>query len=312
MVNDTVRAEISASMKVTYAIGVLCEQFVNYGTNISQHSKWTMRTREVHLRQFSRFCDEVNINDIRNINMIVVDAYFRHYGETHSKSTTNTSKRILKVFIKWLEDYKDIQLPVRAVAIRSVKDIDQTPKALDTKIIAKVIYEAKEQDSLLIATAFEAGLRIAELVGIKVQDINGTNIKVLGKGSVERIAHITYELAAELEDFIEKHHRLPEDYLFQKHISWGGGHLSSGTARLRIEKAFYDIAGVRMYPHQLRHTFAITLLENGCDIVTIQRLLGHQHITTTMTYLRVTDTHISNGYHQYIGKSLIKHNHVDI
>lgn len=312
MVNNTVIAEIRASLKATYVIRVLCEQFVDYGINISQHSKWTMRTREVHLRQFAKFCEEVQIDDIRNVNMIVADAYFRQYSETHSKSTTNTSKRILKVFIAWLEEYKEIHLPVRASSIHSVKIVDLTPKALSTEIIAQVIYKAKEQDSLLIATAFEAGLRIAELVNIKVDDIHETEIKVLGKGSIERIAHVTYELASELQDFIEKNHREPGDYLFQKDIRWGGGFLTSGTARLRIEKAFYDIANIRMYPHQLRHTFAITLLENGCDIVTIQRLLGHQDIKTTMTYLRVTDTHISNGYHTYMPKSLVKHNHVDI
>lgn len=299
-------AELQATLSTTQNIGALVEQFISYGYNVAQHSKWTMRTRETHLRQFARFCEEVGVDDISRVNLVFIDTYFTHYGKTHGKSTTNTSKRILKVFVAWLKEYKELQINLRPESVRSVKVVDKAPKALDKSTIAKVVRESNEQDALLIATAYEAGLRISELVGIKVSDVEGNDISVLGKGSVERTAHITKGLAEVIQTFVERY-RNQNDYLFQKDQRWGGGQLTTGTARIRIQNAFRKIADIEMHPHQLRHSFAIHLLESGCDIVTIQHLLGHQDITTTMTYLRVADTYVKKTYQSYIGKSLISH-----
>ncbi len=66
-----------------------------------------------------------------------------------------------------------------------------------------------------------------------------------------------------------------------------------------------ELAGVDMHPHQLRHTFAITLLEAGCDIVTIKELMGHEDINTTMQYLRVTNKFVKDSYKKHFGASYL-------
>lgn len=308
---ENVLADIKRSLDTTFDLLELTEQFINYGYTVSEHSKYTMRTRSTHLRQFQHFCEAAGITDVHDVNIVVIDTYFKHYGQTHEKSTCNTGKRIIKVFITWLRDYKELNLLIKPESIKSVKVIDVTPKALELSIIEKVIYEANEQDSLMIATAFEAGLRINELVNIRMSDMSVADITVIGKGSVERTAHITYELATSLLLFAERQGRLDDDYLFQRSKGWGGGKLTTGTARSRIQNAFMNISGVKMYPHQLRHTFAINLLQRGCDIVTIQRLLGHQDIQTTMVYLRVSNTYISGQYHDFMSESFITHKPID-
>lgn len=149
----------------------------------------------------------------------------------------------------------------------------------------------------MIAFLAQSGVRISELVNIRVEHVNGDTIQIDGKGSVQRVVYISEELAFKLENHIQQNRLEPYDFLFFNTF-WKGGKLTTGTARLRVQKCFEKV-GVKMHPHQLRHSFAISLLQNGCDLVTIQRLLGHADIQTTMVYLRVTDSYLKNAYKKY-------------
>lgn len=310
--NRTFIDELKTSLQTTYDIQTLCQQFIVYGNDVMKHSIETTKTRTSHLKQFMLFCNAVGVTDIRDVHRVFLDAYFIEFAKTRKESTLNTDKRIIKVFIQWLEEYKELNLLVKSASIHSVRKKDNTPKAIDTFLIAQVIAKANEQDSLLVATAYEAALRISELINLKVCDIDYDSITVIGKGSNERTVLITVELASALQDFITKYDRQANDYVFQKRAEWGGGRYGDDTLRQRIKNCFMNIAGLEMYPHQLRHTFAITLLNNGCDIVTIQRLLGHKDINTTMIYLRVSDKFIKEKYSKFMGKSLLLHKRIDI
>lgn len=284
----------------------LSDQFIDYGYSVRGHSKWTMRTRQSHLKAFVTYCTLQGITDINHVNHYVIDQFFVEYTKTRSQNTANTARRVLKVFFQWIDGYKETPTKIHPPSIYLVRVKDATPKSLKREqICAAITHATHPQDKLMIAVMFEAGLRISELVNLKVSDIQRGILHIEGKGMMERTVYITDRLSMTLSEFIRVNSRLDHERVFQSVYNGYGNSLSITTARRRIQQCFKR-TGVTMYPHQLRHSFAITLLEHGCDLVTIQRLLGHSDISITMNYLRVKDKHVENSYAAHIGSSVMQ------
>lgn len=290
----------------TVTITDLIAQFVSYCTDVECLSKWTIRTRATHLKQFKQFCDCKKLFDPSFLTLPFMDDYFVEYTKTHSKNTANTGRRILKVFLAWVKAYKEMDLRFDEHRIKLVKLRDEAPRYIERSIIENAIRLArKPQDKILIALAFEGGLRIGELVSVKVSDIRGCGVHVVGKGAIDRTVYITDSLASMIRIHIERYRLESNDFIFFNDCRGNQtGVLHIGAAREHIQRAFAKI-GVKMYPHQLRHSLAIELLKNGCDVVTIQHILGHTDLKTTMKYLRVSDDYLKSQAHKYFGKSVL-------
>lgn len=290
----------------TTAISDLIAKFIQ--NNIDEElSPATISTRRSHLKQFQAFCDTVPIDDLTLLSNQFMDKYFVHFRETHSKATTNTDKRILKVFLAWVRDYKEIDIRAVPEGIKLAKEGTRTPKFIDREIIGQVIRECTdEQDKLIITVFAETGIRVSELVNIKVGDIKGDQIEIHGKGDKDRLVPLTDGLARELPRFIKANNRnRPHLYLFQNPRKGYDRQLTTKTVWRRVKAVFKELAEVDMYPHQLRHSYAVMLLLGGCDLVTIQRILGHDDINTTMIYLRITDQQTKDSFKRHFGSSFI-------
>lgn len=286
------------SQTVVSPLESMIDQFILHCEQSRGMTQSTVRTRRTHLKQFARYCLERSVFSVSRITPAFVDDYFSLYQQTHSKNTANTGRRIMKSFLNWLTSYKELALNIKPETIKLVRTPTRLPKALDGKDINLAIKTAQNvQDGLMIAFLAQSGVRISELVNIRVENLVDDTVKIEGKGSVERMVYISENLSIRLQYHIQELGLKPHDRLFVN-IHLGSGRLTIGTARLRVQKCFERV-GVKMHPHQLRHSFAISLLENGCDLVTIQRLLGHADIQTTMIYLRVTDTYLKNAYKKY-------------
>ena len=210
----------------------------------------------------------------------------------------------MKVFLVWIRDYKEISLRFDESRMKLVRVRDDLPKYIERSDIENAIRATRRPfDKLLIALAFEAGLRISELVSVQVKDVSVYGVHVMGKGAVDRTVPITDELYNSL--MIYSHDKKPECYLFENHSrGCRSDILTIGAARRHIEVAF-EKQGIKMYPHQLRHSLAVELLKNGCDVVTIQHVLGHTDLKTTMKYLRISDSFVNAEYKSHFGKSVI-------
>lgn len=287
-------------------ISVLVQSFIDHCIESQMLAKSTMPTRKSHLKSFVSYCNMVGINEISQLNNIVVDSYFIEFTKTRSRSTANTGRRILKVFLNWLIEYKEMDSGARPDAIKLVKEAKKLPRCIDHSIIKYVVNHVEnEQDSIMIALTFEAGLRIGELVKLRIDDISGDAVHVRGKGDIDRVVYITDKLATTIHHFIEKEHRRPHARLLNNVYKGYGDNITEKTARLRMQRAFLELTGEKMTPHKLRHSFAFNLLESGCDIVTIKTLLGHSDINTTMIYLRLTNKYVKNEYKKHVGRSII-------
>jgi len=137
----------------------------------------------------------------------------------------------------------------------------------------------------MIKLMSRAGLRISEMVNVKPCDMNGDMLHVIGKGNIERVVYLPEKLKSLIDAYIALFMIGDSDYLIQGR----DGRIAPCTAWKLIKDAFMLVAQYKMNPHQLRHSYAMNLLLNGCDIVTIQRSLGHTDLKTTQVYLNISD-----------------------
>ena len=157
-----------------------------------------------------------------------------------------------------------------------------------------------KRNLLIIRMLYATGLRVSELVSIKLQDlnINDRTIKVLGKGSKERIVVFGYNTKAALLDYLNNGRYQVDiknsEYLF---LNKDGNRLSSRYVRKIIDDIIIK-ASITMHvsPHMLRHTFATSMLNNGADLVSVTDLLGHESLNTTSIYTHVSDEKIKEVY----------------
>ena len=141
------------------------------------------------------------------------------------------------------------------------------------------------RDRVLLRTAYALGLRVSELVALRLEDIDAVRGLVVvrhGKGAKDRLVPLAPRLLAELRAYWQD--RRPRPWLFPG--GRRGTHLTAAGVQRAVQRAAVR-AGLskRVSPHTLRHSYATHLLEAGCDLLTIQRLLGHTDLKTTARYL---------------------------
>ena len=156
------------------------------------------------------------------------------------------------------------------------------------------------RDRLILELLYATGIRVGELINIKVKDISFSNnsIKVFGKGSKERIVFFG-EYALEYLNLYLKGARnnlniRNSDYLI---LNARGNNITERGVELIINKIVKEASiKTKVSPHTFRHTFATHLLNEGCDILTVQELLGHESLKATQVYTHVTNEHLKEVY----------------
>jgi len=182
----------------------------------------------------------------------------------------------------------------KKIDIKSAKKGKKLPTVLsrpEIKTILKSIQNEKHR--LLLSLAYGAGLRVSEVVNLKIKDINLKELTIHiknAKGQKDRITLLPEKLIKDLKKIIIK--KTNNNFLFE---SERGGKLTTRTAQKIFENALKisDIKKDASF-HSLRHSFATHLLENGVDVRYVQELLGHQNIRTTQIYTHVTNLGLKN------------------
>lgn len=181
----------------------------------------------------------------------------------------------------------------------SIQDIDRLIAAIDLSI------EGGERNKAMLETLYGCGLRVSELVSLKISDLffDEGFIKITGKGNKQRFVPIgktTQKYIETYKDLIRTH--LPnqkgyEDNLF---LNRRGKQLSRAMVFTVIKNLAVKIdLNKSISPHTFRHSFATHLLENGADLRSIQLMLGHESITTTEIYVHLDRKHLTQVVNQY-------------
>jgi integrase/recombinase XerC len=230
----------------------------------------------------------------------------------YSAATMARKIATLRSFYKWA-NRRGLARTNPMTAIRTPRQSKRLPKAVSIEQIEKLLATPNEQEVLgmrdraMLETLYSTGIRVSELVGMNVEDLDDTGeaLRIRGKGKKERIVPLgTHALGA-----VRKYIRMVQtDTRFNG--VWGpdknhgplfvnkhGKRLSSRSVRRKLDK-YLKSAGLDtdISPHTLRHSFATHLLENGADLRSVQELLGHQSLSTTQIYTHLTTQRLREAY----------------
>lgn len=237
-------------------------------------------------------------------------AYVRQIQEHYSRPTVARKISAIRSFIKYLKREQIIEDDPSKM-VRGPKLARRLPSCLAREEVTKLLLAPDDsslgiRDRALMEVLYSTGMRVSELCGLRVQDYNAAQMemRVIGKGSKERIVLLNQSASAWLNRYLNEHWtklaggRVPQadNPLF---VSRQATRLSSRSVH-RIVLKYARKAGINktITPHTLRHTFATHLLEGGADLRVVQDLLGHTTISTTQIYTHVSLERLKNVYMQ--------------
>ena len=280
----------------------LIEQYLDFLIIEKGLSHNSIESYSTDLAGYGDFLEENQIFDMAEADTTVILAWLIHLAKRGLSSKSRARHLItIRGFYKYL-------ISERYLSINPVKEVDipkigqALPKIMS---IAEIESLLAIQDSntakglrnlAMMEIMYGAGLRVTELIFLKLQDINldAGILRVMGKGSKERIVPIGSKAKTITREWIDTGRPLvlkniPSQYLFVARA----GKPMTRQAFWKIIKKNALLAGIskNVTPHTLRHSFATHLLEGGADLRSVQTMLGHSDISTTQIY-----THISREY----------------
>jgi site-specific recombinase XerD len=252
---------------------------------IKNYSSKTIKSYLYGLREYFSFkgrdFTELDQENIRN--------FLLHCEKNHiSPQSRNLFLNAIKFY------YRNVQKNNPKIEVQSAKKPKSLPIVLSRSEVNRVLESPKNaKHKLLLALAYGAGLRVSEVVSLKVQDLDFEELTIhikQAKGQKDRISVMPESLIASLKNLVAG--KTGNDFIF---ASERGGKLTTRTAQKVFENSLRD-SGVKKDAtfHSLRHSFATHLLENGTDVRYVQELLGHQNIRTTQRYTQVTNPRLKN------------------
>ena len=283
-------------------IQILALKFFDYLSYMRGHSKATIRRYRQVINRFSAL---TQVSKVEDVTSDTVREFFLCGRTKYAwKSATFILYHIsLKVFFRWCIGQKcieknpvdDIEVPKLEKHLPSRLTKQEASKLLEATYNYPYDYKyLRARNHAVFSMFMFAGLRKAELLKLKYTSVDLENMSIFvsqGKGNKDRIVPISLTLAQSLKRYLEERRRLnktcPE---FFASLNRNLGFTDTGLKRLVIKMR--KASGIRFTIHELRHTFATLMLEGGCDIYSLSRMMGHSDIKTTTIYLSASTEHL--------------------
>ena len=283
------------------------EEFLNNLKYQRNYSDYTILSYKEDLNIYEEFLNK-EILDFKKVKYNDIRMYLRYLKEEKNEKNSSICRNLsaLRTFYNYLIT-KEITESNPFIYLNGHKKEKRLPRYFEYNELEELFKVPDLKDSfgqrnrLILEMLYATGMRVGELVSIKVKDINieeGT-ILILGKGNKERITHFG-EYAKDilllyLEDGYKKLNKNNLEYLF---INNKATKLTERGVRDILNNIIKETdLSKHISPHMLRHTFATHLLNEGCDILSVQKLLGHESISATGIYTHVTTEHLKNVYY---------------
>lgn len=283
----------------------MIDEFESY---LKFEKKYSDNTISSYMRDLKRLNDYFNNKNIDKISKKDMDTFIAHVSESLDVRSVSRLISSLKSFYKYLKLNKLVDKNIMET-INNPKLSKTLPKALseeevDTLLDIDLNDDFDYRNKAMLEIMYSSGLRVSELVNLKVNDIDLKNdfVRIFGKGSKERIIPLSEYASEALEEYILNHRRElfkhgENDYLFLN--NHGKNMTRQGFFKILKKIAKQKNIKTDFSPHTLRHSFATHLLKNGADLRSIQELLGHSDISSTQIYTHVTNERLQKSYREY-------------
>ncbi len=270
------------------------KEYLKYLEIEKKYSPLTIKNYEKDLELFHNFIKEESNIDVKVVRKFLSFLYEKKY----SKKTISRMISALRGYFKYLHKNDSInENPM--LLISNPKKETKLPNFLYYDQLTDFINyvqtsEFKKRDYLIVELLYSTGIRVSELVNLKISDIDLSNnmIRVLGKGNKERIV-IFGDVAKEaILDYLNNERKVGSDYLI---LNNNNQQITTRGIEYLFNK-YNKTSKTKITPHTLRHTFATHMLNEGADLKSVQELLGHENLSTTQVYTHVSNERLRSVY----------------
>ena len=278
------------------------DDFIKYLKVIKKDSEYTLVNYKKDIEELYDF-----YTDLINIDEVIVREYLEYlYSKGLNRNSISRKLSSIRSFYNYLlkeniikiNYFKEISNPKKNKSLPKYAKDNDLEKMFNSFNKEKPL---EQRNLLILEMLYATGIRVSELVNIKINDIDKFNnsIKILGKGSKERIVFYGSFCEDILELYLKEGRRellknKTNDYLF---INKNGNQLSDRYIRKMIDNVVRKCEiDYHISPHTLRHTFATDMLNSGADLISVKELLGHSTLDTTSIYTHVSNEQIKKVY----------------
>src|SRR3989338_2993748 len=278
------------------------DKFINYLKIEKNASGHTVLNYTIDLKNFAKFLGDTGVD---SVNYLFLRKYLASMKEkNYAKRTVARKLASLRSFFKFL--YREGYIKTNPSSSIATPKLDKKlPIFLDPDEVSRLIESPSEKDSAglrdraIMETLYSTGVRVSELVGMSLCDIDFISgvVKVFGKGRKERLAPIGDRALRAIRNYLDKRGVASLSDKKAVFLNKNGSRLTARSVRRIIEKYIKRVSmreGIS--PHTLRHSFATHLLNRGADLRSVQELLGHMNLSTTQIYTHVTTERLKEVY----------------
>lgn len=259
----------------------------------------SQNTIDAYRRDLSDFAQ--SIEDIKSISRMTINSYVITLRERKLAPTSVIRKvASLRGFFKWATS-SGILDKNPAATLEQPKTPQRLPKVVSVKEIDEMLHNnLTPLEHVIMELLYSCGLRVSELVNLKINDIDLSSkyVRCFGKGSKERIIPIGEQAKFVIKEFLPT-----RDFLIKKFGLTTKNLLIKDNGKFVTRQDIYSfihnqgkLIHKNISPHTLRHSFATHLLENGADLRVVQELLGHSDVSTTQLYTHISKKRLKEVY----------------
>ena len=290
---------------------VQIETFIETLSAEKGFSPHTCRAYRKDLEQFLDFLDRQSESetslDIRRVDGMVIRSYLGFLHKKYQKTTIARKLSALRSFFRFLvkkglisrNPAEAVLTPKRGRPVPNYLPVDEVFRLLDS-LKGKSVLALRNR--AILETLYSTGLRVGELVGVDVRDVDfdGGVVRVLGKGNKERLTPVGKTALCSIRCYLDSRVQaktMPDSQRTPLFLNRLGGRLSARSVGRMLDQVVRQLGLMRFItPHGLRHTFATHMLDAGADLRIVQELLGHASLSTTQRYTHVSIDRLMEVY----------------
>jgi integrase/recombinase XerC len=269
-------------------------------------SPHTISAYQRDLNALLGFCERDGVTSLASLDSYVVR---RFAAESHRRGlgARSVARRLsaVRTFLGYLVEVGELASNP-AVHVQAPRPSRHLPATLDADQVASLLAISGDdlltlRDRAILELFYSSGLRLAELVGLDLTDVDlaDRTVRVTGKGSKARVVPVGKQAIAALRDWLTVRPEVARPGEQAMFLSRRGDRLSHRNVQARINHwAKLQGAPTRVHPHMLRHSFATHLLESSGNLRAVQEMLGHASLSTTQIYTHLDFQHLAHVYDQ--------------